>query len=211
MCFSAQASLIASATLLALGSYAIKKIKSKASSKNLLPLALVPFFFGIQQTSEGFIWLTYANPDMAFITQAATWFFLFFAFFFWPVWIPFTALMFEKSAQRKSWFLILLGAGITIASTLIFIALESGVTPEVSCSHIRYNVHMPDLFNYWGPFVYCMTTVMPFFISTRKRMWLFGLALSASVLITYIFYAEFFTSVWCFFSAILSMGIIALI
>ena len=207
MCFSAQASFIASGTLLALGSYALKK----ASNKNLIPLALIPIFFGIQQASEGVVWLTYGDSSMALLNQIASWLFLFFAYFFWPIWIPFTALSFEKKMKRKHILFVLFGMGVTVATTLIYTVVTLGVTPEINCSHIHYNVPMPALFNYWGPLLYCIATIAPLFVSSKRHVWILGAALLLSVIATYIFYVDFFTSVWCFFGALLSMGIIALV
>lgn len=207
MCFSAQASFIASGALLALGSYAVKKVKNKAS----MPLALTPIFFALQQAAEGFVWLGNTHESMAAITPVATWFFLFFAFFFWPIWIPTATIFLEKKMDRKHLLYVLLGIGITVGFTLAYTALVTGVQPEVSCSHIQYPIALPDIFNFWGPALYCIATIAPFFVSTRRYFWLFGIGLSISVAVTYLFYTAFFTSVWCFFSALLSMGIIALI
>ncbi len=207
MCFSAQASFLASGALIALGSYALKKIKTKASR----PLALIPFFFGIQQASEGVVWLTYNNPDYALITTIATGVFMLFAFLFWPIWMPLTVLCLEKKMARKHILYILLGVGIAVAATLMYALLLSGVQPEISCSHIYYNVALPAMFNYWGPFLYCIATIIPLLISTKKHMPLLGVGLFFSVVATYYFYTAFFTSVWCFFAAVLSLSIITLI
>lgn len=207
MCFSAQASFIASGTLLALGSYALKKVKNKTS----LPLALTPVFFAIQQATEGFIWLGNTHENMAAFVPAATWLYLFFAFFFWPIWIPAVTLLLEKKMERKHILFFLLGVGYTVASTLAYATILSGAQPEISCSHIHYNVTLPEMLNFWGPLMYCLATIMPFFVSTRRYFWIFGIGLTISVVVTHFFYTAFFTSVWCFFSALLSIGIIALL
>lgn len=207
MCFSAQASFLASVTLVTLGVCALKKAKSKAT----IPLALAPFFFGIQQASEGVVWITYNNPDYAIATTIATWIFMFFAYIFWPIWTPFTVLIFEKNMHRKHILFTLLGVGITVAASLAYTLFMSGVQPQINCSHIYYDVAMAKLFGYWGPFMYCIATIVPFFVSTKKHMALLGGTLFASVAITYWFYAAFFTSVWCFFTALLSLGIILIV
>ncbi len=207
MCFSAQASFIASGALFILGSYAVKKIKNKTS----LPFALTPIMFAIQQIAEGFVWLGKTNPNLSGMLSTATWLYLFFAFFFWPIWIPTATILLEKNMARRHILYIILGIGITVATTLAYTTLLSGVQPEVSCSHIRYNVALPEMLNLWGPFMYCIATIAPFFVSTKRYFWLFGIGLIISVATTYLLYAAFFTSVWCFFSALLSMGIIALV
>ncbi|MGE5348317.1 MAG: DUF6629 family protein, partial [Actinomycetota bacterium] len=41
-----------------------------------------------------------------------------------------------------------------------------------------------------------------------RRMWIFGILVTASCLITGIFYKEYLTSVWCFFAALISVVIL---
>ena len=55
MCFSAVASFSASAVLLPVGAYCVAR--AAAERWTLLPLALVPIAFGVQQFAEGFVWL----------------------------------------------------------------------------------------------------------------------------------------------------------
>ncbi len=52
-----------------------------------VPLALVPITSGIQQISEGFVWLGLNRDDGALLQQSSV-VFLFFAIAFWPFWIP---------------------------------------------------------------------------------------------------------------------------
>ena len=54
MCFSATASFAAGTALSAVGGLTLRKSQGKVE----LPLALVPLLFGVQQFSEGFLWLS---------------------------------------------------------------------------------------------------------------------------------------------------------
>ena len=54
MCFSATASFTAGTALTAVGGLTVRKSRGKAE----LPLALVPLLFGIQQLTEGVLWLS---------------------------------------------------------------------------------------------------------------------------------------------------------
>jgi len=49
---------------------------------------------------------------------------------------------------------------------------------------------------------------VPHFISSVRRMWMFGTLMAASCLVTGIFYREYLTSVWCFFAAFISLVIL---
>jgi urea transporter len=52
---------------------------------------------------------------------------------------------------------------------------------------------------------YLITIIMPFFVSSVRRMWVFGVLIAVSCIVTGIFFAQYMTSVWCFFAAIISI------
>ncbi len=52
---------------------------------------------------------------------------------------------------------------------------------------------------------YLITTIAPFFISSVKRMWVFGILIAVSCVVTGIFFSQYLTSVWCFFAAVISI------
>lgn len=205
MCFSAQASFGASALLGLIGLYSLRKAHKDEQS-----LATVPLLFALQQACEGIVWSTYTNPEFAALTNAATYAFCFFAFFIWPVWIPFTALCLEKIHKRKQFLWSLLFLGSAVSGGLMFFVIRYGIGLEISCSHIKYGLTLPENLNTAGVIVYCLATITPFFISSKRWMPLFGVLAAASVSISSYFYTTYFISVWCFFAALLS-GIIACI
>lgn len=57
MCFSATASFTAGTALVAVGGLTVHRSRGKAE----LPLALVPMLFGVQQLTEGVLWLNMDN------------------------------------------------------------------------------------------------------------------------------------------------------
>ena len=70
MCFSAGASFGVSAMLFGTGIVAIKKNESP----KMLALACTPFLFGLQQLSEGILWLTLSDTELMSMQSAATFF-----------------------------------------------------------------------------------------------------------------------------------------
>ncbi len=203
MCFSAQASFGASVVLGIMGMYALRKAKQKE-----VFLAVIPLLFGIQQFFEGIVWITYSNPALHLTTLCATYGFCFFAFFFWPVWIPITVLKMEPNSAKKPFLYLLLALGSTVSSILVFSMITAGVQLSVSCSHIKYDIFLPGILETIGAIFYCLATIIPLFISSKKWMPLFGILTLCSVAITYFFYSTYFASVWCFFAALLSSMII---
>ena len=111
MCFSATASFSTSAALGIVGAITISKTKNE----RLKPLALIPWFFGLQQLFEGILWLHlpgYATDTLAIFSKNI---FLFFAYIFWPIWIPFSMWVIEKNIKRKQLLSLLLGIGFALA------------------------------------------------------------------------------------------------
>ena len=78
MCFSASASFTASAILMPLGLYATH-IARKTDQPDYVPLALTPFFFGVQQLIEGFVWIGVKHGNVEPLTRISSLGFLFFA------------------------------------------------------------------------------------------------------------------------------------
>ena len=90
MCYSAPASFSAAIILAVIGVVVIYR-----KPKRLLPLALIPCFFAIQQFAEGFVWI---DPESTLPKST----YLFFAYAFWPMWIPFATFFAEENANFTS-------------------------------------------------------------------------------------------------------------
>src|SRR6187431_977619 len=98
MCFSAEASFAVGAALLPAGFYCVRQAFHKRLS--YLGLAAMPLFFGVQQISEGFVWLSLGHGDAAH-ARTASLVFLIFAFGVWPFWLPFQAALMERQLGRR--------------------------------------------------------------------------------------------------------------
>ncbi len=200
MCFSAQASFGTSIVLLTIGFLTIRKNKNQ----DMKLFSYIPLLFGIQQFFEGVIWSTQADQSLIFYTQLSTYAFLFFAYIVWPVFIPLTAYLMETRERKKRCLASFIGIGTVVSSGLFWIMICNGAVATILCDHISYLVNVPEVFNGWSLFWYIMATLVPFFISSKKYMREFGIIVGLSALISFFFYSYYFTSVWCFFSALIS-------
>lgn len=201
MCFSAGASFITAGSLSVLGVYAINKVKTGPR----LYMAIVPLLFGAQQAIEGLLWLTYTNRLDAHYQPILAFGFLAFAFSLWSWYIPYSLLQLEIDPQRAYLLRILLGVGISIAMGLGFLLLQQGAQPSVHTHHISYDIKLPlfseELYLLW----YCLAVIVPFFVSSLSWAPLFGgLVLLACMASAYLWHHAF-GSMWCFWSALLSM------
>lgn len=209
MCFSPEASFTVSGVLVAAGGYCLHVARWKAP--RLLPLAAVPSLLGVQQMSEGFVWLALGAGDPAAARPAAL-VFLFFALAFWPFWLPVVAAVGETRPARRPW---LIGFAILTAGwfwVLFFPILQdsAGMTPSVVHHSIRYAVTLPvDAYLPRGliRLLYLFSIVVPLVVGPRLIGPLPGLLILGSAVVTMLVFEYAFTSVWCFFAAVLGLGL----
>ncbi len=198
MCFSATASFSAGLALLVCGIASIYRAKNKHQLKMI---ADVPLIFGIQQLVEGFVWLSFINPFFEPIRMIATYLFLAVAGIVWPLWIPMALMKYEHSSK---YFLISLFAGTLFALGFVAYILMYPISVNVPCS-IVYDFNITPRLQYVSSSLYILATIIPFFISRNRLLWLIGSMSAGAYIISYIFYVESFASVWCFFAAIISI------
>jgi hypothetical protein len=200
MCFSAEASFAGGIIISAVGVASVKKVSRPAQ----LVFATIPVFFGLQQISEGFLWLSLTYPEFIKYQEIFTYIFLTAALLIWPVMIPLSVMLMEETGKRKKWLKALLFAGIALSSYYVYCLFSFEVRPQILCYHIQYTNNFPRFNAECAFLVYVVCTIVPFYISSVRRTSLMGTLMFISCLITVIFYTQYLTSVWCFFAAVLS-------
>ena len=206
MCFSANASFGAGIVLTVIGVAAIKKVQHPSQ----ILFASIPLLFAVQQIAEGFLWVTLPNPAYALVSQGLTYVFLFFAQFFWPLWVPIAILMLEKESKRKNIQKILVRIGILVAFYSAYSLLAYPIHAKIVGYHVIYKIDNPNPIGIYGGILYFIATVVPPFFSHIKRMWMFGTTIFISYIISIIFFDHYVVSVWCFFASIISISIYAI-
>jgi hypothetical protein len=207
MCFSAPASFIASAGLMVIGTIAIRK--SKTTPQRIL--AAMPIVFAVQQLSEGILWLSLSQPAYSTWYTPAMYVFLFFAQIVWPTYVPLSILLLEEKPQRKKILTLFLTTGLLISGYFLYCLFFYKVSATITNHHIYYDLRFP-LANKWlGGLLYIVAAVFsPFFSGQRPLRWV-GVILLVAYLFSRIVYADYIVSIWCFFAAILSVVILAII
>ena len=203
MCFSAQISFFSAALLSMVGLLTYKQV----SKPSHYFFASIPLLFGIQQFWEGILWVSLDTLSYT-AQQVVTSIFIVFTVILWPVWIPLSLWLYEERLVRKSLLALLLVWGAIVAANMGISAALYGVTAYVMCYHIYYEMSLP----FTGSEIvltslYVLATVAPFFVASGRWMKLLGILLLCSCIISYLFYCMFFTSIWCFFAALLSVSI----
>lgn len=203
MCFSANASFAAGIVLSAIGVAAIRKVQHKSQ----IPFAVIPLIFAVQQITEGFLWLSLPDPAKSATSHALTIIFLIFAQLVWPLYVPLSILMLEKKGARKNIQKILAGLGALVSLYLGYCLLNYPVQAQITGHHVVYIRNYPPALQDTVAVFYIISIIAPSFFSHIKRMWMLGVTIIISAIITELFYENYFVSVWCFFASLLSLSI----
>ncbi|MEK7523523.1 MAG: DUF6629 family protein [Patescibacteria group bacterium] len=196
MCFSATASFVASGVLAAAGVATLKNTKSKRE----IPLACIPLLFAVQQFLEGMLWLIGEPTDLSSAIATG---FLFFAFAVWPIFMPAAVRMIEENPLRRNILSIFLITGTIIGLSFATFLIRLPVSFAISDHRIEYFIDIPRIL--WTIALYVVVTCGSCMISSHRMIVIFGAAVALSLAITLYYYEATFTSVWCFFAAILSV------
>lgn len=208
MCFSAEVSFGASAVISTVGIISLNKAKGTP----LKFLAMIPIFFGIQQFSEGVLWLTYNSEQFADLKSVSIYGFIFFAWIIWPVYLPFAFWKLESHPIRKkalfSFFII--GMFISILATYVMVFV--GIQARIDGYSIVYEFNLPvTTFSMILGGVYAATVVVPTILSSVRKMWWLGIANVFLYFFSKIYFGDRVVSVWCFFAAMTSVVILWII
>ena len=198
MCFSATASFTAAAGLLLVGAVTARRARQRAE----LPFALIPALFGLQQLIEGIIWLTF--PDKApGLNAVLTFVYSLFSHVLWPVYVPIAILLLEPIAWRRRLLVAIAVAGGAVGLYLLYFLVRLPIVSQAEGRHIAYL--SPHFYLTAVMVLYVLGTCVSMLVSSHGRVRLFGLAAFIAYVVTYVFYATWVISVWCFFAAVLSV------
>lgn len=131
----------------------------------------------------------------------------------WPVFIPFSIRLLEKEVRRRKILAIVMGMGAFVSLFFAYILIFHHAEASIEGYHIEYKQY----FQYGKPFLwltsacYFIPTVLSLFISSIKKIWILGITILVSFIITKIYFEGHLVSIWCFFAAILSILILWII
>lgn len=213
MCFSAAASFATAGVLLPLGVRAIRK--SREVGHGCTPLAAFPLLFGVQQSSEGFLWLALGGSE-TMDAHAVALVYLFFAYFLWPGFVALAAWRLEPEELRRRAYLVISVLGFTFGAVLYVPLLVNDGWLKVTLA--RHSIlYEPTLLldALQLPFTvsvsyasYALLVVVPLLTSSIRPVRVFGVIVLASVIVSALAFEYAFVSIWCFFAALLSLYIV---
>jgi len=211
MCYSAEASFGSGALLLATGAWCMRTPWKK--SPWFWPYAVVPILFGLQQCTEGFVWLGLHGERPALV-EVASRIYLLFAIAFWPFWYSFAAWKTETNPRVKEFLGFWLGMSLVWSMAyLLAIRGDEGVLIATEAAHsVRYS--FSDSGGLWkttqvkwiSRTLYLLTALVPTMIMTHRK-WVLVPSWTATVLslAAALYFDHAFTSVWCLWAALVSI------
>jgi hypothetical protein len=213
MCFSTAASFTTAALLLPLGIYASKIAWFKDS--RYLPLTIIPIFFGIQQGMEGMEWLS-INSNQADVIRFWALGFLFFAYGFWLVCPAVGMFIIERRPRTRQQLLTIafIGFFFGVSLYLPLLLYPDWLTVVIRQGSIDYQTRLIyDRFLSRDTIhlIYLAIVLSPLYLSNLDRIKIFAGLIALSMIASTFFFNYAFVSVWCFWSAILSIYIIYIV
>lgn len=210
MCFSAEASFIAAAILAPAGMAVLWR--AYKTDWRLVPVAALPLLFGAQQALEGGIW---SVDDDAHLAAQLSLAYMFFSWLAWPVWTSFS-LYFLEPVPRKPLFVIFAIFGGIFGGAQYFPYFVHADWLAVKYLGYAISYGEVELFDYiLGRSVtytlYVALIIGPLLLSSYKHIRIFGLLVFAVLIITYVFFAYAYISVFCFGGALMSLYLVWMI
>lgn len=197
MCFCATGSFVASGGLVVAGAVTLTVAQRKD-----WPLAVLPFIFALQQAIEGLQWLA---PHPSASSLYLGYGYLFFAYLLWPVYLPFAIHHVEQIASRRRMLRWFVGGGALLSLILLGFLFVKPIGIQIRPLGIKYMIDVP--FYVLGALWYVIVVCGSLFASSHRPLKWFGVATLFSALLAAVIFEQTFTSVWCFFSACLSIFI----
>lgn len=163
---------------------------------------MMPLLFGVQQLTEGVIWLTFSH-DAPLLKQWMTYVYSMFSHVLWPMYVPFAFGVLEAVRWRRRTLFAFEAAGMAVGLYLLYAIVARPLVAEVVGGHIVYDsVHF-----YLVPVMvlYLAATCVSAFFSSHGFVRLFGALSLLSFLAAYVVHVVALVSIWCFFAALLSL------
>jgi uncharacterized protein DUF6629 len=204
MCFSPIGDLAGGAVVASLGVDACRHVKGRPEN---LAIAALPLLLGLHQVDEAFVWWSLQGHVARDVGQVAMWVYLIVALVVLPVLVPILLAVFEHSPRRR-WRYAPFGAlGSFVAAVLLEAMLAGHPAVRMGAYHLAYSIGLRHGVVFIG--LYIVATCGPMLASGRRILVWFGVANLAAVVALALLCADGFTSLWCFYAALLS-GAIAL-
>jgi hypothetical protein len=202
MCYSFEASVIASLGLATAGVAMVRK--SLQFDRRMVVFSCFPLGFSVHQLVEAGVWRSIDHPleESGFFRYA----YVIIAFLVWPVLAPWAALAAETRPNRKVFwkFLLLCGVGLTLYLIEKLLA-SNGIDVTIKGHSLQYLVAYDQEPPPFAAFVYVVTTILSFLLIDDRIIRLIGVTILAAFFYSVLNMRAVWYSVWCMSAAVISL------
>ncbi len=209
MCFSAEASFAAAALLIPAGALAGRQ--AYKVNKRYIMICALPVLLGLQQLSEGFVWVAGSSGDQAWV-EASSLVYMFFSWIAWPVWVPLSVYFVEPERRRSAYLVFLVVGSMLGALQYVPYFVHQG---WLEARFLPYAIAYTDtelldgLMNRSTTYaIYLAIIIAPLLLATDRNIKVFGALVALVVVITYAFFQYAYISVFCFGGALVSAWLV---
>ena len=204
MCFSPQGDLAGGIVVVAIGVDALRHVKGRSE---YVALAALPIVLGLHQVDEAFVWWGLQGHVARGIGQLAMWIYLVVALVVLPILVPMLVTFLEPSPRRRWRIVPFTVVGVVAAAVLLEAMLVGHPSARLARYHLAYTIGLRHGILVIG--LYIVATCGPLLVSGYRSFFWFGVANVGAVVTLALLCADGFTSLWCFYAALVS-GAIAL-
>jgi len=204
MCFSPTGDLVGGAVVVGIGIDACLHLKGRFE---YVAIAALPIVLGLHQIDETFVWWWLQGHVGSTVGHVAMWIYLVFALVVLPTLVPALVFFFTPRSPRRWRLAPFIVLGAVVSAILLEAMLVGHPTARLGTYHLAYSVGLHHGVVIIG--LYIVATCGPMLASGFRPMEWFGAANLVAVIVLALLCANGFTSLWCFYAALVS-GAIAL-
>jgi hypothetical protein len=204
MCFSPEGDLVGGVLVVSIGIDACLHLKQRVE---YAPLAVLPIILGLHQIDETFVWWWLQGHVSRTVGIAAMWIYLLFALVILPTLVPALVYLFFGRSRRRWRVAPFIVLGAVVSAILLEAMVVGDPIVRLGTYHLAYTIGLRHGIAVIG--LYIVATCGPFLVSGFRPMVWFGVVNLIAVVILALLCASGFTSLWCFYAALVS-GAVAL-
>jgi hypothetical protein len=175
----------------------------KVSTPNEVIFASLPLLFAIHQFTEGFVWLGVNHLIEPRALELAVGIFIFYAQGLLQFLVPLAIWLLEPAGIRKNIIGLLMIIGASLTGYTVWALSIEPTSVILQNNSLSYLNTLTD--NKWAAMVYILTTCGSLILSSGISIQLFGWLNFFGLIAVYLFKPSAFTSIWCFYAAVISV------
>lgn len=168
-------------------------------------IAAMPLVLGAHQIDETFVWWSLQGHVAHGVGTVAMWIYLTFALVVLPTLVPLVVLGLERTAARRWRIAPFAVIGLATSSILLEAMVATPPRATLGSYHIAYSIGLQHGIAIVG--LYIVATCGAALASSSRDIRWFGAANVVAVIVLARLCADGFTSLWCFYAALLSAAI----